>query len=73
MASFHRIGDLVLPLGRPGPGPEKVRYEFILDSGTATAPAPPAAPVRAQPWAVLLVLAALAFGGVTAYWAWSRH
>ncbi|MEA2683499.1 MAG: hypothetical protein QOK05_1827 [Chloroflexota bacterium] len=73
-ASMHRIGELAQPLGRPGPGPVKVKYAFILDSGAAPVVRPPAPPpVRGQPWLIVLVAAAVGFGAVNAALAWSRH
>jgi hypothetical protein len=74
MASLHRIGDLAPPVGRPGPGPENVRYDLVLESGTAAGDrgAPPP-PVKAEWWAVLLALLAGALVVANAYWAWSRH
>ena len=59
MASLHRIGELTQPLGRPGPGPVKVKYDFILESGSA--PAVRVArlpPVHGQPLVMLLAVAA---------------
>lgn len=72
--SLHRIGDLAPPVGRPGPGPERVSYDFVLDSGAqAVDRPPPAAPVKPQPWAwALLGLGALVVGA-NAWWAWSRN
>lgn len=73
-ASLHRIGDLPPPVGRPGPGPERVGYDLTLDSGAVPRPptAPPV-PLRAQPWAVALALIGALVAGANAWWAWSRH
>jgi hypothetical protein len=73
-ASLHRIGDLPPPVGRPGPGPERVGYDLTLDSGAVPRPptAPPA-PLRAQPWTVALALIGALVAGANAWWAWSRH
>jgi hypothetical protein len=73
-ASLHRIADLPPPVNRPGPGPERVAYDLILDSGAVPGPptAPPA-PVRPQPWAVALTLVGAVLVGANAWWAWSRH
>ena len=73
-ASLHRIGDLAPPVNRPGPGPERVAYDLILDSGAVrTAPASPQEPLRAQPWAIALALVGALVVGANAWWAWSRH
>jgi len=73
-ASLHRIADLVPPIGRPGPGPVKVKYDLVLASGQAPAsrPAPASAP-RGQPWAIALVTALLVFGLLSGVSAWARH
>jgi hypothetical protein len=73
MTSLHRIGELPQPLGRPGPGPVKVKYDFVLDSGTSRVAPPPPPPVRGQPVVVALAVAAagvLVVGGARA---WARH
>lgn len=73
-ASLHRIGDLPPPVNRPGPGPERVAYDLILDSGAvARPPSAPPAPLRPQPWAVALALVGALLLGTNAWWAWSRH
>jgi hypothetical protein len=73
-ASLHRIQDLVAPLNRPGPGPLKVRYDLVLDSGrVAVTQAPPAAPPRAEAWAVILLFALASFAAANAVAAWARH
>jgi hypothetical protein len=73
-ASLHRIGDLPPPVNRPGPGPERVAYELILDSGSVPRlPTPAPAPLRPQPWAVALLLIGALLVGANAWWAWSRH
>jgi hypothetical protein len=73
-ASLHRIGDLPPPVNRPGPGPERVAYDLVLDSGAVTrAPTAPPAPLRPQPWALALVLIGALLVGANAWWAWSRH
>ena len=74
MASIHRIGELAQPLGRPGPGPVKVKYDFILDSAAAPAervPGPP--PVRGQPLLIAVTLALGALAALFAARAWARH
>jgi hypothetical protein len=73
-ASLHRIQDLVAPLNRPGPGPQKVRYDLVLDSGgVAITPTRPSAPPRAEPWAVILLFALASFAAANAVAAWARH
>jgi hypothetical protein len=73
-ASLHRVGDLPPPVNRPGPGPERVAYELILDSGAVPRARPgPSAPLRAEPWAVALALIGALVVGANAWWAWSRH
>ncbi|GAC1577860.1 MAG: hypothetical protein NVS3B24_09460 [Candidatus Dormibacteria bacterium] len=74
MASLHRIGELAQPLGRPGPGPVKVKYDFILDSVDAPR-SPPTAPrgVRGQPAVVLLTIAATGAAALYAARTWARH
>jgi hypothetical protein len=73
-ASLHRIGDLTPPVGRPGPGPEKVKYDLVLDSGSATVTPPrPPPPAHGQLWAIALVIALGLFALLNAAWAWARH
>jgi hypothetical protein len=74
MASLHRIEDLSPPVGRPGPGPERVSYDLVLESAQPEKPRPkPEPPLRTEAWAVgLLCLGAVAVGA-NAWWAWSRH
>jgi hypothetical protein len=71
-ADTHRIGELTPLVGRPGPGPERVQYEFIFPAPPPAA-APPAAPPRPQPLAIAAVVGVLALGAANAWWAWSRH
>jgi hypothetical protein len=74
LASLHRIGDVGPPVGRPGPGPENVRYDLVLDSGRLVPKASPARPPsRPQAWAVALAALGALVLSANAYWAWSRH
>jgi len=72
-ASLHRIGELVQPLGRPGPGPVKVKYDFVLDAGAAPPAVVPAIRVHGQPWAIGLAIILGGFVLLNAAWAWARH
>ncbi|MHB8508058.1 MAG: hypothetical protein ACYDGR_05330 [Candidatus Dormibacteria bacterium] len=73
-ASIHRIADVAPLVNRPGPGPQKVRFEVVLDSGVAPVRAPviEASPHASIPAIGLLALAAFLLGA-NAWWAWSRH
>jgi hypothetical protein len=72
--SLHRIGDLAPPVGRPGPGPERVSYDFVLDSGAQVVDRPPPAPpLKPEPWAWALVGLGVLVVGANAWWAWSRN
>ena len=71
-AEFARVAELSPPLGRPGSGPQQVRYDFRFESPPSAAPA---AARRSSPKPVpialtLLGLLALAGGGA---WVWSRN
>ena len=72
MAALHRIGDLPVPVDRPGGGPQQVRYLLVFD-GHAAPPAGPARTPRPQPLAVALTLAGLLALLAGAWFAWSRN
>jgi hypothetical protein len=72
-ASLHRIGELVQPLGRPGPGPVKVKYDFVVESGAVQPVAARPQPVRGQPVVILLAVIAGVFLAANGAWAWARH
>jgi hypothetical protein len=71
-ATLHRITDLQPPVSRPGPGPEKVSYQLLLDSGQQQAAAPAPVPATAQPWALALLAVGVVVAAANAWWAWSR-
>jgi hypothetical protein len=72
-ASLHRIADLPPPVNRPGPGPEKVSYQLVLDSGQRPVALPAPAVPGPQPWAWALLALGAVVVGANAWWAWSRN
>jgi hypothetical protein len=72
-AALHHIADLVAPIGRPGPGPQRLRYQLVLDSRSArvrSAGAPPRGP---YPLPLALSCLGLLALGLNGWWLWSRN
>ena len=74
MLSLHRIQDVAPPVGRQGPGPERVSYQLLVGSGAVNRPPPsPAPPLEPRPWAFALAAVVAVAVGANAWLLWSRH
>ncbi|MHB8572415.1 MAG: hypothetical protein ACYDAY_05580 [Candidatus Dormibacteria bacterium] len=72
-ATLHRVGGVVAPVGRPGPGPQRVEFRYVLDS-LSRAIAPAASPAAgANPLAWMATFLVLGFGLLNLWWLWSRN
>lgn len=73
-AALGRIGDVTPLIGRPGPGPVRVQYDFFLPSQRLSPRSPPPPPASGpQPLAVALATAGALLIAANLWWAWSRH